>query len=245
MTFRLEMTKLKRTGYLPAFLGGALLAAAFPLANMLFRPETFTSMPGNPFDIMMDASWQMMAMLNILVSICGACMMYHIEYADNGAQKMDVLPVRPGSMFLRKFVIAAVMLAMMTAVEILAVTGCALHWFPDRIPDTANLLKGILGSILFQWGAALPTVILMLVVASACRNMWVSLGIGVILAFTLLIFPQDNAVLSLFPFSSPYQTLATAAENDRVLFFLGMCAAEILLFGILELIYQKFRRCVE
>ena len=85
----------------------------------------------------------------------------------------------------------------------------------------------------------------MLVIASACRNMWVSLGIGVILAFTLLIFPQDNAVLSLFPFSSPYQTLAAAEENDRVFLFLGVCAAEVLLFGALELIYQKLRRCVE
>ena len=71
------------------------------------------------------------------------------------------------------------------------------------------------------------------------------LSIGVILAFTLLIFPQDNAVLSLFPFSSPYQTLAAAEENNRVFLFLGVCAAEILLFGALELIYQKLRRCVE
>ena len=30
----------------------------------------------------MDANWQMMAMLNILVCICGACMMFHTEYAD-------------------------------------------------------------------------------------------------------------------------------------------------------------------
>lgn len=245
MILNLEIKKLKRTGYLPAFLGCALLAAAFPLANMLFRPETFTAMPGSPFDILMDANWQMMAMLNILISICGACMMYHTEYADNGVQKMDVLPIRAGSMFLGKSVIAALMLAVMTAVEILAVAGCALHWFPDYRPDTAELLKNILGSVLFQWTAALPTVLLMLVIASACRNMWVPLGTGVILAFTLLIFPQDNAVLSLFPFSSPYQTLAAAAENDRVFLFLGVCAAETLLFSVLELIYQKLRRCVE
>ena len=212
---------------------------------MLFRPETFTAMPGNPFDILMDANWQMMAMLNTLVSICGACMMYHTEYADHGAQKMDVLPIHAGSTFLGKSVIAAFMLAMVTAVEVLILAGCALHWFPDYRPDTAELLKNILGSILFQWTAALPTVVLMLVIASACKNMWVSLGTGVILVFTLFIFPQDNVVLSLFPFSSPYQTLATAAENDRIFLFLSVCAAEILVFGVLELIYQKLRRCVE
>lgn len=245
MILNLEIKKLKRTGYLPAFLGGALLASSFPLANMLFRPETFTAMPGNPFDILMDANWQMMAMLNTLVSICGACMMYHTEYADHGAQKMDVLPIHAGSTFLGKSVIAAFMLAMVTAVEVLILAGCALHWFPDYRPDTAELLKNILGSILFQWTAALPTVVLMLVIASACKNMWVSLGTGVILVFTLFIFPQDNVVLSLFPFSSPYQTLATAAENDRIFLFLSVCAAEILVFGVLELIYQKLRRCVE
>lgn len=245
MTLRLEMTKLKRTGYLPAFLGGAVLASAFPLINMLVRPETFTSMPGDPFDILMDANWQMMAMLNILVSICGACMMYHAEYADNGAQKMDVLPVHPGSIFLGKSVIAGLILAMMTAMEILVLTGCALHWFTAYGPDAAELLENLLKNILFQWTAALPTVVLMLAIASACKNMWVSLGVGVILVFTIFIFPQDNPVLSLFPFSSPYQTLATAAENDRVLLFLGVCAAEVPAFIVLELIYQKIRRCTE
>ena len=103
MTLGLEIKKLKRTGYFPAFLAGGLLASAFPLVNMMIRAETFTALPGEPFIILMDANWQMMAMLNILVSICGACMMYHTEYADNGAQKMDVLPVGTGHLFIIKF----------------------------------------------------------------------------------------------------------------------------------------------
>ena len=93
MILLLEIKKLKRTGCLPAFLGGAVLAAAFPLLNMLVRSETFTALPGEPFRILTDANWQMMAMLNILTIICGACMIYHTEYANNGAQKMAVLPV--------------------------------------------------------------------------------------------------------------------------------------------------------
>ena len=74
---------------------------------------------------------------------------------------------------------------------------------------------------------------LMLVIASSCKNMWVSLGIGVILVFTMSIFPQDNLILSLCPFSSPYQTLAMAAESGRVPLFLGVCAAETVVFGLL------------
>ena len=86
------------------------------------------------------------------------------------------------------------------------------------------------------------TVMLMLVIASACRNMWISLGIGVILVFTLSVFPQDNEVLSLFPFASPYQTFAAAAENGRALLFVAACGIETVLFGIAEVIYLKVRR---
>ena len=104
---------------------------------------------------------------------------------------------------------------------------------------------GLLCTALFQWAVALPTVMLMLVIASACKNMWVSLGIGVILVFTLSIFPQDHTVLSLCPFSSPYQTLAMAAENGRVPLFLGVCTAETAAFGFIELLYNKIRRYTE
>ena len=48
MTLALEAKKLKRTGYIPAFLAGGLLASAFPLVNMLVRAETFTALPGEP-----------------------------------------------------------------------------------------------------------------------------------------------------------------------------------------------------
>ncbi len=240
MTLGIETKKLKRTGYLPAFLGGGLLAAAFPLVNMLVRSETFVSLPGDPFQILMDANWQMMAMLNILISICGACMMYHTEYADNGAQKMDVLPVRTGNLFLGKFVIAVLVLAAMVAMETAVLAGCALYWFPAYELTMPDLIK----QAGFQWFVTLPTVMLMLVIASACKNMWVSLGIGAILVFTLTIFPQDNLVLSLFPFSSPYQLFAVAKQNSSIPLFLGVCAAETVLFGLIELILQKTRRCV-
>ena len=93
MIFSLELKKLKRTGYMPAFLGGAVLAAAVPLLHMLVRSETFIVLPGEPLNILYDANWQMMAMLNILTIICCACIIYHTEYSDNGAQKMAVLPV--------------------------------------------------------------------------------------------------------------------------------------------------------
>ena len=239
MTLCLETKKLKRTGYLIAFPAGGLLAAAFPLVNMLVRPEAFTSLPGSPLAVLLDANWQMMAMLNILVSICGACIMYHTEYADNGAQKMELLPVRTGRLFGWKFVLAALALASMVAIETAALAGCARQWFPAYEVSVGALL----GTAGFQWFVTLPTVMLMLGIASACKNMWVSLGVGVILVFSLSIFPQEHPVLSLLPFSSPYQTLTAAMDRHRVPLFLVVCGVQTGALGLLALLYQKVGRC--
>lgn len=239
MTFLLETRKLKRTGYLPAFLGAGILSGAFPVINMLVRSETFITLSGDPFGILMDANWQMMAMLNILITICGACIMYHTEYAGNGSQKMDTLPVKPIRLFFCKFLIASGILSIMILLEIVAITGCAFYWFSDFTIDFATVIK----NAGFQWLVCLPTVMLMLLISSMCKNMWVSLGIGVILVFTLSILPQDNFVLSLFPFSSPYQRLDMAAENHHTVLFCIACMTQTMLFYMGEALYLKVRRC--
>lgn len=240
MSLLIESKKLKRTGYLPAFLAGGFLAAAFPVVYMMVKAEEMTALSGNPVNILMSANWQMMAMLNILISICGACMMYHTEYADNGMQKMSVLPIRQGSMFFGKFLIAALVLSAMVVIEMAVLVGCAKYWFPSYVFDLTEILK----TAGFQIVVTLPTVMLMLVIASACKNMWVSLGIGVILVFTLSILPQDNIVLSLFPFASPYQMLSAAVENSRTTLFLAVCGIETVVFGIAKVLYLKARRCL-
>ena len=238
MILLLEIKKLKRTGCLPAFLGGAVLAAAFPLLNMLVRSETFTALPGEPFRILTDANWQMMAMLNILTIICGACMIYHTEYANNGAQKMAVLPVRTYQIFWGKFAVTVLALSGMLLFEIAALELCAMHWFPDYHLQLTALAKNLCFSLI----AALPTIILMMLIASVCQNMWISLGIGVILVFTVSVFPKENLFLSLCPFNSPYQTLALAAQNGSEWIFTLICAAETIIFGIAAFIFDNVRR---
>lgn len=239
MSLGLEFKKLRRTGYVPTFFAGAVLAAAVPIVNMAVRSDIYVSLPGHPLTILADANWQMIAMLNILLAVCGACIMYHTEYADNGAQKMDVLPVRPGSLFLGKFIVAALFLAIPVLIETAALAGCALHWFPGYELSLTELAK-YAG---FSLAMMLPTIVLMLIVASAFRNMWVSLGIGVILVFLLLILPQDNLILNLCPFRSPYQILAAVQEEEHTALFLSVCGAETVLLGAAQLILLKVRRC--
>lgn len=241
MILALEFKKLRRTGCIAALALAGLLAAAVPAVNMAVRAENYIFLPGNPFDILTNANWQMMAMLNVLASICAACMMYHTEYADNGFQKMQTLPVSCGAMFAGKFFICALMLAFMTAVQTASLSLCAAHWFEAYEFDfsAAAVSAG------FQLAVMLPTAMLMLVIASACKNMWISLGAGVILVFTLSIMPQDNIVLSLLPFAAPYQLLADARESGREWLFAGVCSAQTVLFAAAEFVYLKARRNFE
>ena len=97
--------------------------------------------------------------------------------------------------------------------------GCAKYWFPSYVFDLTEILK----TAGFQIIVTLPTVMLMLVIASACKNMWVSLGIGVILVFML----------------------SAAVENSRTTLFLAVCGIETVVFGITEVLYLKVRRCFE
>lgn len=238
MNIQIEFKKIRRTGYFPAFIAGALLACAFPVINMAARSTTFTSLKGSPVTILFDADWQMMSMLNILLIVCGACMMYHTEYADHGMQKMEMLPVRPEGLFLGKFLITAMISALVVLLEVLTIIGCALRWFPHYRPDPAELICN-LG---FELMVLLPTIMLMLVIASACQNMWISLGIGVILVFILSILPHTNLLFSLCPFSSPYQLFEAVHTEGRMTLFAVICAAETIIFGMIECIYLKIRR---
>lgn len=217
MTAALEVKKLRRTGYFPALLGSALLSAAVPAVNMAARGETYLAQSGGAIEILLNANWQMMAMLNVLSTLCAACLMFHAEYAGNALDKLEVMPVRVFSVYLGKAVLAVFMLAVMTAVEFVSLHLCARHWFGESV-DTARLLS-LAG---YALAAGIPTLLASLAVAAACRNMWVSLGIGLTLVFTLSVFPQDNAVIRLLPYAAPY----TTALEGQITTVLIACAAE-------------------
>lgn len=94
MSLSLEYKKAKRTGFIPAFLCGGILAAAVPIVNMAVRSEMYVGQQSSPMQILMGANWQMMAMLNILLVVAGSCLLYHTEFADNAMQKMKSLRLR-------------------------------------------------------------------------------------------------------------------------------------------------------
>ncbi len=204
MSVFLECKKMKRTGFFPALLPGGLLSAMIPVLNMALRSKLYTGQDRPPVRILLDANWQMMSMLNILLVLAGTCILYHTEYENHAIQKMAALPLKRSQLFLDKFLLMAAACIVLLALEAAAVGLCSFHWFP--------LLEGFHGlvmDLLQNFGCFLllmmPAVLLSLFIASLCENMWISLGIGVICVFTATMLPSGNLAWALFPYALPFQ----------------------------------------
>lgn len=233
----LETKKLKRTGYVPAFLGGGLLAGLVPVLNMAVRSEIYVTQSGSPFRILMDANWQLMAQLNILLLVCGACILYHTEYAENGIQRAETLPMKASGLFSGKLCILFCSCLLPICLETLSLLFCCSRYFPETPGLGSTLLKGM-G---FELALLLPTAAAMLFLSSLCRNLWMCLGTGVILVFFSSMLRFGNFVMAVIPFAAPYRMLHqfSSAEAWRLL---SIAAAEVVLFYAAEMIYTKLRR---
>ncbi len=240
MSFALECGKVKRTGFLPAFFGGGFLAGAVPALNMLFRSEMYTGINDSPVSILLRANWQMISMLNILLVIVGACILYNIEYADNAIQRMRALPVSECAVFFGKTAVLAMVSVLLLAIEAVSIGGCAVYWFESDAGLYGEMLKNFSFFLLLM----LPSVLASLLTASLCRNMWISLGIGVVCVFAATMIPARNFVLSLFPFAMPFQILADHTE-DAVRNYRIAGAAETAGIALLEVVILKIRRLFE
>lgn len=238
MIVSLECKKIKRTGFLPALLGGGVLAAIVPIINMTVRSEQYLNLPDSPMQILLSANWQMIAMLNVLLVVAGTCLLYHTEYADNAMQKMKSLPIRENSVFFGKAVLIILMSLFVLLIEAGAIAFCFCHWF--------NGGDGLFIEVCKYFGyfflLMTPCAVLSLLISEACKNMWVSLGIGVICVFIAIMLPTKSFALSLFPFAMPFQIFADTAQSIRYIF---AAVAECVLIGLTELIFIKVRRSFE
>lgn len=235
MLFRLECQKIKRTGFIPALLGGGILAGAVPLLNMALRARQYQELPGSPVEILLDANWQMMAMLNLLLVTAGACLLYNTEYAGGALQKMSTLPVTAHGIFLGKALLLAVGCLTMLVIEEAACAFCCLRWFP-AIPGLAPELFQSFGLALLM---LLPAALTALLIASLWENMWISLGVCVLGIFVASMVPAGGSVLSLFPFALAFSIPSQAATQGGP----GFAAlAECLLLLAAEFLILKIRR---
>lgn len=240
MSLSLECKKLKRTGFVAAFIGGGLLAAMVPVANMAVRSEIYVGIDSSPIWILMSANWKMIAMLNVLLIVTGACIMYYTEYADNAIQKMYTLPIKESSLFLCKFALLAAMGMVMLLLEAAGIAFCSVYWFEPAADLCLELLKN------FGYALALliPAVMVSLLIASLCKNMWVSLGIGIVCIFIATMLPANHFMLSIFPFALPFQVLAEPIENTSCNYLI-VSVLETAIITFAEMLLIKVRRSME
>lgn len=237
MNIEFECKKMKRTGFNLTFFCGGFIAATVPILNMVVRAENYLWLDDSPVHILMNANWSMMAMLNILLVVAGACLMYHTEYADNAVQRMCTLPIKESRLFFGKAALLAVMCVVLLSIESVSIIFCSYHWF--------DLTTAVWMEVLKNFGYAflliLPTVLGSLLIASTCKNMWVSLGISVVCVFTATMIPTKNFALSLFPFALPFQMFSGTTEST-VCNYMIAATIEIFIIGIVEVLFLKVRR---
>lgn len=236
---RLECRKFRRTGLIPAFLAGGVLAAAFPILNMAVRSQMYTAIPQTPVKILLDANWQMMVMLNMLLLVAGACLMYHTEYADHAIQKMCMLPIRESSLYFCKALLMAGLCILVLALEAAAVIFSSLYWFD--ITDPGSLAVSICQNFAWFFLLMLPAALASLGIASACENMWITLGIGVVCVFTATLLPTGRFALALFPFALPFQILEDLAGQEIWNYIAAACM-EIAAIALVERLFLRARR---
>lgn len=240
MRLILEMKKVKRTGFFPAFIIGGLLAAAVPILDMAVRSDVYINAPGSPVSILLNADWQMMAMLNILLLVIGSCIMYHSEFNDNAMQKMNTLPVKESSLFFSKTIVIFIMSLFVLLLEAAGLAFAAFYWFDMPKEDLIDLIQ----NFGFIFLLTIPCVLISLIIASVCKNMWVSLGICVVCVFTATILPMHNFVLSLFPHALPFQIFEGMADSMVVKYIVAAVAEFFILF-ITEFVIIRVRRSFE
>jgi hypothetical protein len=176
MILALEYKKLKRTALLPALLLGGILSSSLPVINLLARADSFVNLPNKPLEILVSANWLMMAVLNSFLVVLAACILYSIEFSNNAIQRMDTLPIQPGSLFISKFILLTLAFIAVFIIEGTTLYFCAWKWFSITNGFFLELLKLMAYCLLLS----LPMLSFMTAISSFCKNMWITLGIGVI-----------------------------------------------------------------
>lgn len=149
-------------------------------------------------------------------------------------QKMKSLPVRESSLFLGKAVLTVFMSLFVLVLQAGAIAFCTCYWFEIENGFFRELCRYFGYSFLLL----LPCALLPLLISEACRNMWVSLGIGVVCVFTATMLPAADFALSLFPFAMPFQIFA-GTDIPRATHYIFGAVAELAGCGLAQLLLVK------
>ncbi len=232
----LEFKKIKRTGLFLAFISGGGLAAAIPILRLTFQSEQ-NLINLEPIEKLLTDNWLLIGLLNSFLIITGACLLYSIEYSNQGLEKMKTLPIKESSLFFNKIFLLMVFSLIMLFLEMIAIVIATQQWSDFYEGFGIELMK----NFGFLFLMILPTIFLALIISSLFENIWVSLGINITAIFLATMIYQKNFWLSLFPFALSFQILEeTTQDVHRIV----AAIVEIAVFSFIELLIIKVRRDV-
>lgn len=172
----IELKKCKRTGFIPLMITVGILGAAYALLNFTVRKETLLNLPLKPMDILLTQLYGMVMVLNMFGLIVGTCIIYSIEFKGNAVKKLQVLPVSVPRVYLCKFTIMTFVFLVAVILQniVLAIIGVT------DLPDGSFEFGTLMSFAGYSFITSLPVLSFMLFVSSRIKNMWITLGIGVV-----------------------------------------------------------------
>lgn len=225
--FALELKKIKRTYMILTMILLSIFGGLFVILNFYFRSKTILSNNAAPMENLILQNWSMVSMLNVMAIITGACILYNIEYSNNAMLKLSSLPIKTNCIFAAKMMLIIFIYVCMMAIETAAFIYCGITYLPK---GEFALLK-LMRFWAYAFVLALPVCTLMLFVSSLCKNMWITVGIGMIGIMSGVLTAQGSSVFNILPFSilnepiivhkiSPNLNISMAAIGETILILL-------------------------
>ena len=222
----IELRKEKRTGVIMVLLAVGILGAAYAFVNFAVRKDTLLNLPLDPMDVLLTQLYGMILILNLFGVVVAACMVYNMEFRGSAIKKMYLLPISVPGMYLCKFLILTVMLAVAVALENLALLRIGRTDLPQGAFEMGTLLQ----FAAYSFVTSMPVLSFMLLISSRFENMWIPLGVGVAGFLSGMALATSNlALLMIHPFVVMLKpAVAMSARPDRVIILFSL--AETLLF---------------
>ena len=210
----IELRKERRTGVILVLLAAGILGAVYAFVNFAVRKDTLLNLPLDPMDVLLTQLYGMILILNLFGVVVAACMVYNMEFRGSAIKKMYLLPISVPGMYLCKFLILTVMLAVAVALENLALLRIGVTDLPQGAFEMGTLLR----FVAYSFVTSMPTLSFMLLISSRFENMWIPLGVGVAGFLSGMALATSNlTLLMIHPFVVMLKpAVAMSARPDMV-----------------------------
>lgn len=225
-SLRIEMQKLRRTGVLETLLFAGFAGALYVALNWYIRKDFLLTVDSDPMKSLLTQLYGVLSLLNILAVIVSTSNIYSIEHQYNALQKMNTLPFKTGTMFIRKLQILIFMLLGTYVIQFTALAILGKLYLPFGTFNMSLLIQ----FALYVFLLILPCLVFMLIISILSQNMWITVGIGIVGFFSgMSMVSMENWGSYLNPFVfllKPAMSLST--DIDQQMVFISLI--EILIF---------------